>query len=227
MIENTLFFGVTISLLSFALGNYIFKKTKLAIFNPLLLAIIFTIIFLLIFNIDYEKYNEGAKYLSYLLTPATICLAIPLYEKINILKKNVKAILASVLSSVIITCLVILTFTLIFKLSYIEYVSFLPKSITTAIGMDVSKELRGNVNLTVAIIIITGVIGNIVAPFICKIFKIKSPVAKGLAIGCSSHAVGTAKALEMGEIEGALSSLSIVVSGLLTVVIAPLFASIL
>lgn len=227
MIENTLFFGVTISLLSFALGNYIFKKTKLAIFNPLLLAIIFTIIFLLIFNIDYEKYNEGAKYLSYLLTPATICLAIPLYEKINILKKNVKAILASVLSSVIITCLVILTFTLIFKLSYIEYVSFLPKSITTAIGMDVSKELGGNVNLTVAIIIITGVIGNIVAPFICKIFKIKSPVAKGLAIGCSSHAVGTAKALEMGEIEGALSSLSIVVSGLLTVVIAPLFASIL
>lgn len=227
MIENTLFFGVTISLLSFALGNYIFKKTKLAIFNPLLLAIIFTIIFLLIFNIDYEKYNEGAKYLSYLLTPATICLAIPLYEKINILKKNVKAILASVLSSVIITCLVILTFTLIFKLSYIEYVSFLPKSITTAIGMDVSKELGGNVNLTVAIIIITGVIGNIVAPFICKIFKIKSPVAKGLAIGCSSHAVGTAKALEMGEIEGALSILSIVVSGLLTVVIAPLFASIL
>ena len=116
---------------------------------------------------------------------------------------------------------------LLFGLSHEEYVTLLPKSITTAIGMGVSEELGGYVTLTVAVIIITGVLGNIFAPLICRVFRIREPIAKGIAIGTSSHAVGTAKAMEMGEVEGAMSSLSIAISGLLTVVGASVFAQFL
>ena len=115
----------------------------------------------------------------------------------------------------------------IFGLSHEQYVTLLPKSITTAIGMGVSEELGGIVTITVAVIIITGVFGNMMAEFVCKVFRIQEPVAKGIAIGSAAHAVGTAKAMEMGDIEGAMSSLSIAVAGLMTVVAAPLFAEIL
>mgnify|MGYP000790539757 FL=1 len=175
-------------------------------------------------QIDYKVYNSGAKYLNYLLTPATVCLAIPLYEKLEVLKKNIKAILIGILSGVLTSLLSVLGMSVIFGLNHTEYVTMLPKSITTAIGIGVSEELNGNVTLTCVIIIVTGVLGNIIAPAICKLFKIKEPIAKGIAIGTASHAVGTAKAMEMGETEGAMSSLSIAVSGLMTVIGASIFA---
>ena len=118
----------------------------------------------------------------------------------------------------------VLLFALVFRLSHAEYVTFLPKSITTAIGMGVSEELGGYVAITVAVIIITGIIGNIFAELICRLFRIKEPIAVGIAIGSSSHALGTAKAMEIGDVEGAMSSLSIVVSGLLTVLGAMVFS---
>ena len=224
LFENSVFFGVAISLIAYGLGAFLQKKFKLAIFNPLLISIIITIIVLLATNIDYKTYYEGAKYLSYLLTPATVCLAIPLYEKLELLKNNWKAIFTGIVSGVFTTMICILAMSFIFNLSHKEYVTMLPKSITTAIGMGVSEELGGYVTLTVAVIIITGILGNVIAPLVCKIFKITEPIAKGVALGTASHAIGTAKALEMGEVEGAMSSLSIGVSGLLTVVSASIFA---
>ncbi|MCI8562874.1 MAG: LrgB family protein [Lachnospiraceae bacterium] len=221
---NSLFFGVMVSFATYEAGIFIRKKCGLAIFNPLLFSIVALILILSAFNIDYKTYHEGAKYLSYLLTPATVCLAVPLYEQFELLKKNVRAILAGIFSGVITSAVCVLALSILFGLSHKEYVTLLPKSITTAIGMGVSQELGGIVTITVAVIIITGVFGNITADIVCKLFKIEEPIAKGIAIGSSAHAVGTAKAMELGEIEGAMSSLSIAVSGLLTVFVATLFS---
>lgn len=225
ILYSSTFFGVMVSILTYELGMWLKKKTKLTILNPLLVSIIAVIIFLIIFKIDYNTYYDGAKYLSYLLTPATVCLAIPLYEQLELLKKNIKAIMAGLVSGVCTSLLCILAFSLIFNFTHEEYVTLLPKSITTAIGMGVSEELGGIVTITVAVIIITGVLGNIIADIVCKLFKINNPVAKGIGIGSASHAIGTAKAMEMGEIEGAMSSLSIAVAGILTVVGASVFAN--
>ena len=224
LMGDSLFFGVVVSVLAYQAGLWIKRKWKLAVFNPLLISIFLVIAVLLIFDVDYERYNEGAKYLSYLLTPATVCLAIPLYEQLEQLKNNAKAIAAGILSGVLSSLVSVLALAAAFGLSHEEYVTLLPKSITTAIGMGVSEELGGIVTITVAVIIVTGVLGNIIAELVCKIFRIHEPVAKGIAIGSASHAIGTAKAMEMGEVEGAMSSLSIAVSGLLTVIGASVFA---
>ena len=225
--ENSVFFGVLLSLLTYGIGSLMKAKLKLPIFNPLLISILLSVLILVVFRIDYSTYYEGAKYLSYLLTPATICLAVPLYEQMELLKKNWKAIFGGIFAGVLTSLGIILAMALLFKFSHEEYVTFLPKSITTAIGMGVSEELGGYVSITVAIIIITGVVGNICADSVCKLFKITDPVAKGIGIGTASHAIGTAKAMEMGDVEGAMSSLSIVVSGVLTVVAASVFAQFL
>lgn len=219
--------GVVISLLAYEMGILLKNKFKLAVFNPILIAILLTIGILSLFHIDYEVYNQSAKYLSYLLTPATVSLAIPLYQKIELLKKNFWAIIGGILSGVVTSMVCVLIMSVIFRLSHEEYVTLLPKSITTAIGMGVSEELGGYVTISVAVIIITGVLGNMLAESICRLFKIKNSISRGLAIGTSSHAIGTAKAMEMGETEGAMSGLAIVVAGLCTVAGASVFAMLL
>lgn len=224
MLSNSVFFGVFISILAYDIGLFIKKKTKLTIFNPMLIALCIVISFLLLTKVEYESYYESAKYLSYLLTPTTVCLAIPLYEQIEALKKNFKAIMAGILSGVITSLTCILALSAVFKLDYTLFASLLPKSITTAIAMSISEEMGGIVTLTVVVIMFTGLIGNIFAEKLCKIFKIKDSIAKGVAIGTAAHSFGTAKAMELGEVEGAMSSLSIAVAGILTVIIAPLFA---
>lgn len=223
-IKNSAFFGAMISLIAYEIGLILKKKFKMAIFNPLLISIICVIGVLLIFHIDYNDYNEGGKYISYLLTPATVCLAIPLYLQLDLLKKNIVAILVGVFSGVLASLGTVLAMSVVFGLNHKEYVTMLPKSITTAIGMGVSEELGGYVTISVAVIIITGVLGNMAAEFICKLFRIKSPISRGLAIGTASHAVGTARAMELGEVEGAMSSLAIVVCGLCTVIGASIFS---
>lgn len=224
---NFTFFGVAISLIGYELGLFLKKKFSIPIFNPLLVSVVFVIGFLLLFRIDYDTYNEGAKYLSYLLTPATVCLAIPLYQQIELLKKNMLAVMLGILSGVLASLFSTLLFAVLFGMTHTEYVTMLPKSITTAIGMAISEEAGGIVTITIASIILTGIIGAILAESVCKIFKIQEPIAKGVAIGSASHAMGTAKALEMGEIEGAMSSLAIAVAGLMTVVGASFFAQLL
>lgn len=223
--EESVFFGVTLSLIAYYIGLLLKKKFKLGIFNPLLIAIIISIVFLIAADVDYEVYNEGAKYLSWLLTPATVCLAIPLYEQWELLKKNYKAILVGIVSGVLTSLTTVLVLALIMGLSHEEYVTLLPKSITTAIGMGVSEELGGYVTITVAVIIITGVLGNMFGELVCRIFRITEPISKGLALGSAAHAIGTAKAVELGEVEGAMGSLSIAVSGILTVILASIFAN--
>ena len=213
--------AVVISLLTYELGNLLQKKTKWAIFNPLLVAMFLIISFLTIFRMDYSIYQEKTKYISFLLTPATVCLAIPLYEKMQILKKNWKAILVGIGGGVLTSMCAVLGMAKLMKMSYEQYVTLLPKSITTAIGIGVVREFGGYETITVAAIILTGIVGNICAEPVCRIFKIKNPIAKGVAIGTGAHVIGTTKAMEMGEIEGAMSSLSIVVAGMMTVLLAP------
>ena len=224
LFEKSVFFGVLISIASYELGAWLKKKFKLGILNPLLVSIIITIAVLVVCNISYDVYYEGARYISYLLTPATVCLAIPLYEQFELLKGNWKAIFAGIFAGVMSSLGSILGLAALFGFSHEEYTTFLPKSITTAIGMGVSEELGGYVSITIASIILTGVLGNIIAEGVFEIFRINEPIAKGIAAGTASHAIGTAKAMEIGEVEGAMSSLSIVVSGLLTVVGASVFA---
>ena len=182
---------------------------------------------LVVGKVDYETYNESAQFLGYLLTPATVCLAIPLYEQWELLRKNCKAVVIGLLSGVLTSLVTVLALSLLLGLSHEEYVTLLPKSITTAIGMGVSEELGGYVTITVAVIIVTGVLGNMMGEMICKIFRIKEPISKGLAFGSAAHAIGTAKAMEIGEIEGAMSSLAIAVSGILTVLFSSVFAKFL
>ena len=227
ILRESAFTGSAVSLGAYFLSVQIRKRWNIAIFNPLLIAIILTIIFLMVCRIDYDAYYEGARYISYLLTPATVCLAIPLYEQFAILKGNWKAIVLGIASGVLTSMLTILSAALLFHFTHEEYVTFLPKSITTAIGMSLSQEHGGYVSLTVAIIIITGITGNVCAETILRLFHITEPVARGVAIGTASHAIGTARAMEMGEIEGAISSLSVVIAGMLTVASASVFAGLL
>ena len=225
--QNSLFAGVTLSLLAYMAGAALKKKFKVGLLNPLLVSIVITILVLLVGKIDYEVYNESAKYLSYLLTPATVCLAIPLYEQWSLLKKNYKAVLCGLLAGAVTSMATVFALSKICGLSHEEYVTLLPKSITTAIGMGVSEELGGYVTITVAVIILTGVLGNMLGELICKVFHITEPISKGIAYGASAHAIGTAKAMELGEVEGAMSGLAIAVSGILTVILAPLFAQLM
>ncbi len=222
--EESVFFGAVISVLAYWLGTVIQKKWKYAIFNPMLIAIVVIILVLTVMGIDYEVYNKGADYITYFLTPATVCFAIPLYEQYERLKKNWKAIFVGAFCGVLASLSSILLLSMLFGLTQEQYISMLPKSITTAIGIALSGELGGIPTLTVAAIMVTGIFGNICARSLCRLFRLKEPAAVGLAIGAAAHAIGTVRAREIGEEEGAISSLAIVVCGLFTVLAASIFA---
>ena len=227
MIKESLFFGVAVSVGAFIVGVYLKKRFKLFLFNPVLIAIASTIATLLLLEIDYTTYNNGAKYITYLLTPATVALAIPLYEQVTLLKKNLTAILAGIASGVFASFFSIFAMALLFALDHTQYVTLLPKSITTAIGIGLAEELHGYVAITVSAIIITGLFGNIAGERLCRLLGIKHPVAKGIAIGTATHVMGTARAMEMGQVEGAMSSLSVAVAGAMTVGAAIFFENLI
>ena len=222
--NNSVYFGVAISLVGYVIGVQLKKKFKLAVLNPLMISIIFVVGVVLLFKLDYPSYKKQAEILNYLLTPATIALAIPLYQQLSLLRKNLLAVICGIISGVFASMSSVLAMSVLFSLSHEDFVTLLPKSITTAIGMGVSEELGGIQTITVAVIIVTGVLGNVIGEGVCKLFRITEPISRGLALGTAAHAIGTAKALEMGEIEGAMSSLSIAVAGLLTVVFASFYA---
>lgn len=227
LFEDSLYAGVTLSLFAYMTGEWISKKLKLRILNPLLISIIITIALLLVCDIEYEAYNQSAEALSFLLTPATVCFAIPLYEQWELLKNNIKAVMAGILSGVLTSLTTVLIIAKLMEFTHEEYVTMLPKSITTAIGISVSKELGGYVNITVAVIVVTGVLGNMFGEELCRLFKIDEPISKGLSLGTSSHAVGTARAIKMGETEGAMSALAVAAAGFMTVILADFFAGFL
>lgn len=221
IITNNLFFGIILSLAAFEIGLYINKKTKVAIFNPLLIAILLVIGFLIAFNIDFDTYNSGAKFINMFLGPSTVVLALPLYKQIDLLKRNALSIISGILLGSIIGICSIIVLSYIFKLDSDLMKSLIPKSVTTPIGIEISNQLEGIVPITVLAIILSGILGAVIGPYICKIFKINDSIAVGVSLGTASHAIGTTKALEIGEVEGAMSSLSIGVAGLMTVFIAP------
>lgn len=222
VISDSLFFGLGISIVCYFAGTFIKDRTRLAIANPILIGFLLVVAVLKIFNISYDSYMNGAKYLSYLLTPATVCLAVPLYEKLKLLKENAAAIFLGIMSGIVANAFTVWLICILFTLDETIFATIIPRSVTTAIGMVVSSENGGVENITVALICITGIVGNVIADVVCRGFKINHPVAKGIAIGSASHVLGTAKAVEMGETEGAMSGLAVAVSGILTVICAPL-----
>lgn len=224
-ITESALFGVVLSLATFQMGVFLRRKTGLSFLTPLVTSVVIIITFLVITDIDYEVYNEGASVLRYFLTPATVCLAVPLYQKLEILKKNFAAVILGIISGVLISALSIFACCLLFNMNHEMYVTLLPKSITTAIGISVSEEFGGVVALTTAAIIIAGNVGGMFAEIIFKMFRIKEPISKGLALGTGSHVMGTSKALEIGEVEGAMGSLAIAVAGIITVVVLPFFVN--
>lgn len=220
-------FGIIVSIVAYEIGLSIYRKTKLPIFNPLLIAIIIVIGFLLAFDIDLETYNLGGDFISVFLTPATVILAVPLYNKLEILKKSYKEILIGIALGSTASVISVLLLAKLFNVNESLLLSLIPKSITTPVGVEVSKQLGGIPSITVAAIIITGILGAVLGPSLCRLFKIKDKLAIGIAMGTSSHAVGTTKAIEMGEIEGAMSGLAIGVAALITVLVAPIIVKIL
>lgn len=202
---------------------YIKKKLKWSFVNPLLFAIAVDMAILLSFNIETKTYQSGAKYVSVLLTPATIALAFPLYEELKTIEKDIVPIALSIVFGVFSSLLTVFVIYKIFLLEKVHFITLMPKSITTAIGIDVSRSMGGIVSITVFTIIFTGIFGAMVSDAVFKLMKIKSDIAKGVALGSASHAIGTAKANNMNELCGAASSMSLVISGILSVIILPFF----
>lgn len=224
LFQTSLFWGAALSLIAYEIGLVLKRKFAMAVLNPLLIAVVIVIVLLKLLHVEYTVYNESAKYLSYLLTPATVCLAVPLYEQLNLLRKNLLAVICGIFAGTLSSLGGIFVLSKLFSFNHQLYVTLLPKSITTAIGIGISQEFDGIVTITVAVIIITGILGNVIADGVFRVFRIHNPLAKGLALGTASHAIGTAKAMEMGPVEGAMSSLAVAVSGVLTVVMVSFFA---
>ena len=210
------YFFAALTVVVFALASACQKKLKLVIFNPVLVSVLVIIGLLTVLDIPYAVYQESCRILSYLLTPATICLAISFYEQIGKLKKHLLPIFAGVLAGVLCSAGSIYLLSKLFHLPDVILLSLLPKSVTSAIGIPLSEEIGGIGALTMAAISITGISGNILAPLYCKWFRLDDPVAQGVAIGTSSHVIGTARAIEMGELTGAVSSLSLTIAAITT-----------
>lgn len=227
ILSQSAFFGIFITIAAYQLGCIIQNKWKLSILNPLLIATVLIIGVLIVFKIDYSTYEVGSKYISIFLTPITVCLALPLYRQIKVLQKNVWAILIGILSGCIGHILVLFGLAFLFKLDKTLLYSLLPKSITTPIAIGISTEIGGLQVITIVAVVIAGITGAAIGPAIIKLFRIREPIAQGLALGASSHAVGTSKAMEMGEIQGAMSSLAIVVTGVMSVIIIPALVNLL
>ena len=227
LLQNSAAWGVLLTMAAFALGTVINRRTGKAIFNPLLLAAVFVVVFLSVLGIPYAAYKASAAPVSYLLLPATVSLAVPLYEKWELLWRNWAAILAGILAGVAASLGSVLVLALLLRLDHAQYVTLLPKSVTTAISMDIAAELGGMAALTGALVILTGIVGALLAEGVFRVFGITDPIAKGIGIGSAAHAVGTAKALEMGEVEGAMSGLAIAVAGILTALLCPVVANLI
>jgi len=195
------------------------KKFKKEYLSPIIFGIALTIIFLLVFRIPYAEYNYLGNYVGYLLTAAVTCLAIPLYKQLPLLMKNLKPIILGITIGSTSSLVGVYILSLIFNLNNVQLITLLPTSVTSGVAVEMSRELGGIVPVTIAVVIVTGIFGNLFAVPMLKWFKIKNPVAKGIAIGASSHVFGTIKAMELGETEGAASSLALVLGAIITVIV--------
>lgn len=218
---ETPLFGILLSLMAFEIGVWVNAKTKWALLNPLLLAIGIVISFLLLTGVSLETYNLGGDYISFFLSPATVVLALPLYKQLARLKENWLPIFAGICAGTFSSIGSVIFLSKMFSVSKEIILSLVPKSITTPMGIEVAKELGGDPGIAVAAIMVTGITGAIVGPIVCRVCRIVHPIAIGVALGTNSHAVGTSRAMELGEIQGATSSLSIGIAGVIASVSAP------
>lgn len=221
MLDNQ-YFGIVLSFAAYEIGKWINKKLKTPIANPLLIAILLIIGFLSITGIDYEYYKKGGDFIAFFIGPATVAMVLDLYANLDTLKKNILPILVGVGFGTIFSFVLAIFLSKIFQIDKNLVASLIPQSITTAIAISLSGEYKGIIGLTAIVVVIRGVSGAVFAPIVMKIFRIKDPVAQGVAIGTSSHAVGTSQARLMGEIQGAMSGLSIAIAGITAVIIMPL-----
>ncbi len=223
ILQQSTYFGTFISIFFYWIGCYLQKKLKKPFLNPLLVALVLIIALLRFLQVDYETYQLSAKYITFFLTPATVCLAVPLYKQLTLLKKNLAAILIAVLAGCISHLIVVAGLSFLFHWNRDFLFSFLPKSVTTPIALGICNETGGMEELTIIGVTIAGLSGSILGPALLKLFHIKNPIAQGLALGTASHAIGTSKAVELGEIQAAVSSVAIVITGIMTVVLIPLY----
>ncbi|MCF6464980.1 LrgB family protein [Clostridium sp. Cult2] len=224
---DTPLFGVAISIIAFIIGIYINKKSKISIFNPLLLSAIIIIGFLSYFDIDYEVYNKGGSIISFFIAPATVILAVPLYKNIKLLQERWLSILIGITVGSLAGLITIYLLSKFLEIDNTIMVSMFPKSTTTAISMEIASQIGGLPVLAVAFTAVAGIGGNFIGEYLLRLFRINDKVAKGVALGTASHALGTAKAMEMGETEGALASLSIGLAGIISVFLIPWFMNLL
>jgi len=219
---ESVYFGIVLSIGIYVLAVFINKKWNVSVTTPLLLTTLGVIGFLVLFGIPYSAYAAGARYLNFFLVPATVCFAVPMYKQIKTLGKYKAAVIASIIFGCAVSVATVAFLCWVFGLGDIIMKSLASVSVTTAIAIGITKELGGIAAITVFAVIITGILGNAVGKQVVSLLRLQSPIARGLAIGNSSHAMGTAKALEMGPAEGAASSLAIVISGIATAALAPL-----
>lgn len=221
------YFSVVLSVAAYWVGTRVRRRFPHPLVNPLLIATVLVIAFLLLTGVAYETYAEGIRYLTWLLTPTTVCLAVPLYRQLQVLKKHWAAILIAVAAGCVACAVSVALLSWLFGLSPEVYHSIQAKSVTTAIALGISEKLGGVAGITSLSVVVTGLFGVVTCESLCKLLRITHPVARGLAIGSCSHGIGTSRAMELGEVEGAMSSLAIVVAGVLTVAVAPLFGNVI
>ena len=214
-------FGIILTIITFEIGIFINNKWRNPLLNPILIATVLIIGFLTVTGIEYETYKVGGDYISFFLGPVTVLLAVPLYKQIQSLKRYWFPILAGITVGSATSVICVIACAKMFNLSKTLMLSLTPKSITIPMGSVFSEQIGGIPSITIVSIVITGITGAVTAPLVCRYFRIKNPVAQGVAIGTASHALGTTKAMEIGEIQGAMSSLSIGVAGVITVFITP------
>lgn len=207
---------------TYLFGQWVFKKTKFALFHPLIISIAIIITFLKITDIPYPVFEEGSQFVNFMLGPSIVALGYVLYEQMSYLKGNVTSIMLSIFVGSIVGILSVIILARLTGADEILIYSLEPKSVTTAIAISISEQSGGNVSLTAVIVVFCGILGSIIGPPILRLIGIKSSVAKGLAMGASAHSVGTAKAMEMGMIEGALSGLAIGLMGVMTALLIPI-----
>ena len=216
---------ILLTLICYRAGLEVQKRTKSALFNPILIAVILVLVFLWVTGADPEAYQRGNTRLSWLITPATVCLAIPMYEQLEILLKNKRAILAGIAAGAFscMACVGLIAVT--FGFSRELTVTMLPKSVTAAIGVPLATLAGGIPSITTAVILLTGILAAIFGPTLCKLFRLEDEISQGVAFGTAGHVVGTSRANEISPLVGAVGSLSLTVAGLLTALVFPLLVS--
>lgn len=218
---------VLVTLLAYQAGVMLRQKIKSPLCNPILVAVILILCFLSYSGMELKVYQAGNSVLSWLLTPATVSLAVSMYEQFQILKKRAAVLVVSVATGAITCMLMVLGLCLLFRYAPEMTVSLMPKSVTTAIGVPLSQMAGGMAPITTAAIILTGITASVLGPALCNIFYLTDEIAQGVAYGTSGHVIGTTKAMERGALAGAAGSLSLVVAGLLTAIVMPLVVNLL